>query len=226
MFEGKMKAITFSYDDGFIQDRRLVALMNKYQLKGTFNLNSEFLGKDSPLIEGNKHVSSDELAGLYAGHEVAVHTLTHCGLPSQSEDEIIRQVEEDRKNLEKYVGYPVVGMAYPGGGVNHDDRVAEIIKKKTKIQYCRTITCVDSFDVQSDLYQFKPTMFHLDEAERMFAKAKEFLESKPNRPQIFYIWGHSFELDFNDAWDLLEEFFEFISFKDDIFYGTNAQVLL
>ena len=37
----KLKAITFSYDDGVTQDIRLVELLNKYNLKSTFNLNSE-----------------------------------------------------------------------------------------------------------------------------------------------------------------------------------------
>jgi peptidoglycan/xylan/chitin deacetylase (PgdA/CDA1 family) len=37
---GKQKALTLSYDDGQAQDRRLVALFNKYNLKATFHLNS------------------------------------------------------------------------------------------------------------------------------------------------------------------------------------------
>ena len=41
MFRGKMKAITFSYDDGVTQDKRLVDIFNKYGLKATFNINSE-----------------------------------------------------------------------------------------------------------------------------------------------------------------------------------------
>ena len=44
--------------------------------------------------------------------------------------EIIRQVQEDRKNLSKLVEYEVRGMAYPCGGVNNDDRVTEIIRKR------------------------------------------------------------------------------------------------
>ena len=45
MFNGKMKAITFSHDDGVLQDERLIGIFNKYGLKGTFNINSELLGK-------------------------------------------------------------------------------------------------------------------------------------------------------------------------------------
>ena len=32
-FYGKMKAVTFSYDDGVTQDQRLISLFNKYNLK-------------------------------------------------------------------------------------------------------------------------------------------------------------------------------------------------
>lgn len=40
MWNGKKKAVTFSYDDGVEQDRRLIALFNKYGMKATFNQNS------------------------------------------------------------------------------------------------------------------------------------------------------------------------------------------
>ena len=36
---GKAKALTMSYDDGKVQDRRLIDIFNKYGIKGTFNLN-------------------------------------------------------------------------------------------------------------------------------------------------------------------------------------------
>ena len=37
---GKTKIFNVTYDDGVLQDVRFVALLNKYNLKGTFNLNS------------------------------------------------------------------------------------------------------------------------------------------------------------------------------------------
>ena len=40
MYQGKNKAITFSYDDGVTQDRRLIEILNRYGLKATFNINS------------------------------------------------------------------------------------------------------------------------------------------------------------------------------------------
>ena len=122
--------------------------------------------------------------------------------------------------------FPIVGMAYPCGGVNNDDRVAELIKKNTGVRYSRTITTTGSFDLQDNLYRFNPTAFHLDFDELM-RLGTSFIELKPETPKIFYIWGHSYEMDYGaDYWVKLEEFFKLISNKDDIFYGTNKEVLL
>ena len=117
-------------------------------------------------------------------------------------------------------------MAYPGGGINNDDRVAQLIKNHTGVRYSRTITENDSFDLQNDLYRFNPTVYHLN-FEKMMELGRAFIELKPEKPKVFYIWGHSYEMDYGaDYWVKLEEFFKLISKKDDIFYGTNREVLL
>ena len=227
----KKKAITFSYDDGVTQDIRLIELLNKYGLKCTFNLNSELLSNKGMLIREGQRISHykvhpQDVKDIYDGHEVAVHTLTHPNLTQRDDAEVIRQVETDRLNLSRLVGYEVVGMAYPCGGVNNDDRVAELIKKNTGVKYSRTITTTGSFDLQDNLYRFNPTAFHLDFDELM-RLGTSFIELKPETPKIFYIWGHSYEMDYGaDYWVKLEEFFQLISNKDDIFYGTNKEVLL
>lgn len=228
---GKLKAITFSYDDAVTQDIELIELFNKYNLKSTFNINSELLGLRGMLIRENKRVAHykvhpDDVKGIYEGHEVAVHTLTHPHLPPLDDGEVIRQVEQDRLNLSELVGYEVVGMAYPGGGVNNDDRVAEIIKNNTGVKYSRTITCNGSFDLQDNLYRFNPTVYHLD-FDKMMEMGEKFINITPDKPQIFYIWGHSYEFDYrSDYLVKFEEFLKLISNKDDIFYGTNKEVLL
>lgn len=225
------KAITFSYDDGVTQDIRLIELLNKYNLKCTFNLNSELLGTNNILIREGLRIAHYKIAPqdvkyVYEGHEVAVHTLTHPMLPGLEKEEIIRQVEEDRKNLEALVGYEVVGMAYPGGGVNNDDRVAQIIKENTRMQYCRTIATTDDFELQENLHRFNSSEYHLN-WENLMKLGREFVELKTDRPQIFYIWGHAYEMDYDPRnWIRLEEFFEMVSARDDIFYGTNREVLL
>lgn len=231
MFHGKMKAVTFSYDDGVMQDERLIALLNQYGLKATFNLNSELLGNPGSLIREGVRVDHNKLPperirAVYSGHEVAAHTLTHPKLPACTNEEIIRQVETDRQNLSELVGYEVVGMAYPGGGVNHDDRVAEIIRTQTGIRYARTITSTYDFQPPTDLFRLNPSVYHIMEPEKLFQLARKFLALTPQTPQIFYIWGHSYEFDIGNTWDTMESFCELIAGQDDIFYGTNREILL
>lgn len=227
----KKKAVTFSYDDGVTQDIRLIELLNKYDLKCTFNLNSDLLGGNKVILRRGKRVSHykihpDDVKSVYEGHEIAVHTLTHPNLINCDETEIIRQVETDRLQLSDLAGYEVVGMAYPCGKINSDDRVADVIRKNTGVKYSRTISDTHSFALQADLLQFHPTVYHLD-FEKMMALGREFVELKPETPQLFYIWGHSYEMDYSeDYWLQLEEFFKLISHKEDIFYGTNKEILL
>lgn len=233
MFNGKMKALTFSYDDGVLQDERLIELFKKYGMKATFNLNSGLLGKVGKLTHPNfgKTVdhscfTTDKVKRIYDGFEVAVHTHTHPLLPSLSEEDIVFQVEKDRELLSELVGYDVLGMAYPCGGVNNDDRVAEIIKRRTPIKYSRTITSCYSFEKQENLLRFNPTIYHM-EWDKMFELAEDFLRANPKTPMLYYGWGHSYELDFVDGyWEKFEDLLKLLAFKDDIFYGTNMQTLI
>ena len=232
MFKGKKKAVTFSYDDGVTQDIRLIEIFNKYNLKATFTVNSDRLGetqslvRDGVLINHTKNNPKD-VKYIYDGHEVAVHTLTHPNLVNiENDKEVLRQVEQDRINLSELVGYEVKGMAYPCGGKNCDDRVANIIKNNTIIEYARTIDTTKNFEPFNDLYQYKGTLYHHNDWNLLFDMGMEFLELQTDTPKIFYIWGHSYEFDiYPERWKQFEQFCEMISNHHDIFYGTNKEVL-
>ena len=230
MWNGKKKAVTFSFDDGVMQDIRLIEMFNKYGLKGTFNLNSGFLGLDGTLDRNGRTVRHDKIAAdkikeVYAGHEVAVHTLTHPNLTELDEKEIIRQVEEDRLRLSEICGYEVVGMAYPCGGVNNDDRVAEIIKNNTGVRYARGLDSTYAFEPQENLLRFKPTVYYIEDC--LDRVVDEFLALDASEPSLLYIWGHSYEMDAEYiSWGKFEEVCKRLSHRDDIFYGTNKEVLL
>lgn len=229
----KKKTLTFSYDDGVTQDCRLIEIFNKYGLKATFNLNSELLGKQNTLIRNGVKVSHDknkpeDVKYIYDGHEVAVHTLTHPFLPDiADEKEIIRQVELDRMNLSELVGYEVCGMAYPCGGKNNDDRTAKIIRENTGVKYARALETNQSFAPQENLYRFQGTLYHHEEWDKLFALGEQFLRLETEEPANFYIWGHAYEFDiYPERWKQFEAFCEMMSGRDDIFYGTNKEVLL
>lgn len=231
MFNGKKKAITFSYDDAVTQDIRLIELLNKYGLKCTFNINSGLLGKGDMLIREGLRISHykilpERVREVYEGHELAVHTLTHPSLISCSDEEVLRQVEEDRKNIEALAGYDIVGMAYPGGSHLVDGRVERIVEEKTGVRYARGTRCSGSFDMPRNLYHLEPTVYHM-RLDEMMDLGRSFVEMEPEEPKLLYIWGHSYEMDYHSLqWHRLEEFFKLVSGRDDIFYGTNKEVLL
>lgn len=230
-WNGKKKAVTFSFDDGVEQDVRLVDIFNRYGLKATFNVNSGFFGSGFPLERNGRTVAhncmpAEKIAKVYRGHEVAAHTLTHPNLTELDEEEIVRQVEEDRNNLERIVGSPVRGLAYPCGGVNNDDRVASVLARRTKIGYARTITSTYAFDLPQKLLRLNPSVYYI-EVDKLFELGEKFLRLQTDTPQLFYIWGHSYEMDAEYiSWARFEEFCRMISDKEDIFYGTNAETLL
>lgn len=230
MWNGKKKAVTFSFDDGVTQDIRLIGILNKYGLKGTFNLNSSLLGLPGQLERNGKIVRHDKVAPskvkeIYAGHEVAVHTLTHPLLTALDDETVTYQVEEDRKALSALCGYEVVGMAYPCGGVNNDERVAAVIRKNTGVKYARTITATYAFDKQDDLSRFDPSVYYIEEA--LDEIVEKFLALETDKPQLLYIWGHSYEMDADYiSWGKFEEVCKKLSGRADIFYGTNKEVLL
>jgi hypothetical protein len=231
-FGGKLKAVTFSYDDGVTQDRRLVRIFNKYGLKCTFNINSAKLGEPWSIYQQGANLAHvklhpDEVRGVYEGHEIAVHTLHHPSLGSLSDEEIIKEVEEDRIRLSELAGYEVVGMAYPGGTPCMNEHVADVIRNNTGVKYSRTTTATYNFELPKDLLVLDPTIHHHADINGLFKLGQEFIDLKPDRPQLFYIWGHAYEFDVSeDEWERFEEFCRMISGKDDIFYGTNKEVLL
>ena len=222
----KKKAVTFSYDDGTVYDLKLIKLLDKYGLKSTFNLSSECLPKhkDEVSLGRYRKICRNDVKSVYENHEVAVHTLNHVHLTSCDDREVVRQMEEDRLKLSELAEYEVCGMAYPFG--DFDERVEALIKNNTAVRYCRTVVTSKNFELHNNILRLNPTVFHL-RFEKLMSLAQEFIELRTDTPKLFYIFGHSYELEAEpENWKKLEAFFEIISKRDDIFYGENREVVL
>ena len=53
-----------------------------------------------------------------------------------------------------------------------------------------------------------------------------FLSLEVEEPALLYIWGHSYEFEADRNWDRMEKILKQLAGHSDIFYGTNAEVLL
>jgi len=224
-WNGRRKAVTFSYDDGVIFDERLVGLFNKYGMKCTFNLNSGIQTYANAWNNSGVSVHRMNVAGLpelYRGHEIASHCLTHEDLTKLDRATMYNEIHEDKMNLERIYGQEVVGFAYPFGTYN--DEAVEVLRE-CGIKYARTVWNMDNLmTVPEDLLRLRPGFHH--SCETLTEKAKEFVLMEPDEPVMLYIWGHSYEFEVDGTWDYFENILQILSGHDDIFYGTNRQVLL
>ena len=219
------KAITFSFDDGNIDDVRLVEILNKYNLKGTFNLNSSMLADNFVWnyenVKDVHHINFSEHPHLYDGHEVASHTVRHPHLENMSYVVIKNEIELDRIYLKALYGYEILGMALPFGTYNDD--VIKVLKE-AGVLYCRTCEHTYKFDMPNELPLLHPTChFRYKELDKL---TDEFLSAETDEDMLFYIWGHSYELVTEEDWEKFEAFCNKIANRNDIYYCTNKEAIL
>ena len=223
---GKRKAFTVSYDDGITQDIRFIELLNRYKLKGTFNLNSGLLGQSGIITIGKKPVAHNkvrpqDVKHIYAGHEVAAHGQYHSSICGIDSARCINEILTCRKELEALVERPLTGFAYAFGA--YDSTVVNALES-CGITYARTIQATHRFDIPEDFRIWNPTCHHDD---KMLPELTEkFLEETSPFPlqKLFYVWGHCYEFDQNDNWEYIEHFLETVSGHEDVWYATNGEI--
>lgn len=213
--QGKNKALTFSYDDGQKFDRQLVGILNQYGMKGTFHLNSGRLADHLQDV----FVGRDEISTLYAGHEISCHGVEHKNLTLLSRQGMLRELEDDRRELEALSGKIVSGMSYAYGSYSPE---VEEVAKTVGIKYSRTVNATGYFGVPVNFLEWHPTCHHL---WRLMELGENFLHTAEwEELPLMYVWGHSYEFDRDQNWNLLEEFCGKMSGREDIWYATNMEI--
>ncbi len=221
------KALTLSYDDGTIFDKKLIEIMSKHGLKGTFNINSSFIGVDDEYCAKYRRLHVEELPALYEknGIEVAVHGVKHLSLPKFDSAIQLKEILDDREALEKTFGKVVKGMAYAYGA--YDDDVVRRLKD-CGIEYARTVISTEKFDIPTDWLRLPATCHH--DNPRLMQLADEFLADEDItyyygvKPKLFYLWGHSYEFNDHNNWEVIEAFAEKVGGKADVWYATNGEI--
>ena len=221
--KGLKKCLTLSYDDGVRQDKRLVKILDKHGIKATFNINSGLFGNVADKELPNGRMSVEEVKELFGNspHEVAIHGLYHGWDQTLHSNCMANEILEDRKNIEKLFGRVIRGMAYPFGAFN--DKLVDCLRA-CGIVYSRTVISTERFDIPEDWLRLPATAHHRN--PRLNELCDNFLEMDVYLPQMFYLWGHSYEFDNNEEynnWGVIEEFAEKMGGRDDIWYATNIE---
>jgi len=220
---GKKKAFNITYDDGVLQDERLVALLNRYGIKGTFNLNSQLMQEEFSWRHPNgmevKRLSPERVKHLYDGHEVASHTLTHPYMAELPDAELYRQMKSDKENLEKLFGREVRGFAVPFD--YYDDRIADCAKA-CGFTYARKSECTGNFTPCTDPYHWQTGIYHIQPDLTDFVAA--FLNTQEELA-VCQIVGHSYDLDAENLWGTLELICAAVSAQKDIWFCTNGELV-
>ncbi len=194
-----MKYFIFSIDDGTIYDEKVIAILNRHGIKGTFNLNSgldDFVWYD----EGRPvcRLPLPQCVELYKGHEVASHSLTHPHMTMLDDDRIGYEAGVDKENLERIFGYPISTFAFP-----FEDFDERSIHRVAIIGFTAVrVSEIDaSFRFPVDPYHIKITSLDLRDAVEKFPA---FLEDP--EAELFTFVSHGYDFEFGQTYELLDSF--------------------
>ncbi|MBU6214864.1 polysaccharide deacetylase family protein [Patescibacteria group bacterium] len=221
-----MLLVTTSWDDGDALDARLAALLEKYDLTGTFYITRDYRGN---------RLSDDAIRDLALRHEVGAHSLTHPDLRTLSLEEKRREIAGSKQWLEDVAGREAPLFCYPAGHFDADD---ERIVRESGFLGARTTRLAD-VDLPANPYQMPTTLAVYPMPFRKIGPhayywgklLQPFQERAPglrklgvpltafrswettahaafdialSRGEVFHLWGHSWEIDRYQMWEELE----------------------
>lgn len=216
--EWKDKALTLSYDDGTKDDIRLIEIMQKYGMKGTFNICS---GRQ--INEPEYRTPIDFY--IKSEMEIAMHGQNHLWVRALTDADILQEFYQDKLALEKMSDKIIRGGAYAYGCYNQQ---CINILKMLGLSYFRGTGTTNAFDIPTDWMQWQITCRHKN--ENLFALLEEFLAERLDdriylqAPRLFYLMGHSWEFTKDNNWDLIEKFGEIVSKRTDVYHATNIEI--
>ena len=167
----------------------------------------------------HRRMSEEQVTSLFtgSGQEVALHALTHPYLEQLPAEMAAYEVVKDKENLEKQFNTIIRGMAYPFG--TYSDNVVEILKN-AGVAYARTTISTEDFRIPMDWLRLTATCHHNN--SRLMELADKFVSVNPDRmPWLFYLWGHSYEFEANDNWQVIENFSALTEGRQQIWYAKG-----
>jgi peptidoglycan-N-acetylglucosamine deacetylase len=230
----KTAVLTTSWDDGHRYDVRLARMLKEHGLGATFYVapqNQEFAKQDL--------LTSQEIRDISRDFEIGAHSMTHCRLPTISEQQAEKEIVESKAVLEQVTGREIKAFCYPGGAYT---KVHVQLVKDAGYRYARTVaryafTVDDPYEAGTSLHVYNHR-FDLWQTAR-FAKfrpikvlrylewdalARAMFDQVIKEGGVYHLWGHSWEIDDHNDWERLENVFRYISANPKVKYVTNGEL--
>jgi len=101
---------------------KIYAIIKKWEIKEGKNVKEILNGDSRTAMMSWKHVGILSSKGI----EIGSHTVDHCRLGTIAKDEIYRQLEKSKMDIEKHLGKACKYLSYPNGSYN--EKVIDIAK--------------------------------------------------------------------------------------------------
>lgn len=225
---GREKALSFTFDDGTVEDRRLSEKIGALGLRATFNINS---GWFELVLPYNKRMSAEETVEVLDRDfiEIACHGSKHVDPSRVDAPTFLWDALKDRNALEHLFGRPITGFAYPQGayspGVMRD-------MERAGFEYARALGFFGDFRLPGDLFELHATCGLLggncDGIVERFVDLKcgDWIWGGDTDGQFLNIFCHSYDIGDDEAkWQSAFGRLERLSGRDDIWYATNIEIV-
>ena len=213
--------LTTSWDDGSLHDLRLAELLAKYGLPGTFYV---------PLSNSRPTLSNAQIRGLSRQFEIGAHTVSHVPLRGLTTSQARQEIADSKKWLEDILGKPCSIFCFPGGGYARIHlqllREAGFVAARTvellSLQRPRTGHGIALIPTTLQAYPHRASSYFRNAAKRLSVEgvwnllrgsrargwpafAEILLERAADVGGVFHLWGHSWEIEENGQWRVLDE---------------------
>jgi len=232
---------TTSWDDGSIYDIKLSKMLLNYNIKGTFYI---------PLKNDQipKILSREEIKLISDTFEIGGHTFNHTILTKVSLERAREEIKSCKNALEDIIGKEIKAFCFPRG--KYTQTLVDITKEYGFI-YGRTVMplrikkVVDvrrglmhtSLQVyphnhytywisilkgnKEGLYNYFRVVNVVSDWVRL---AEMLLENSSKIGIAFHLWGHSWEIEKYNLWEILEQFLKYVNKRNNVIFCTNTEL--
>src|SRR5262245_60264866 len=233
--------VTTSWDDGHPSDFRVAALLEKYNLQGTFYV---------PMTAETGTMAPAQIRELSLAFEIGAHTLHHAVLTEATERMAWQEIAGSKSWLESTTGLPCLMFCPPKGKYTH--RHLEMVRKAgyfgvrnvelLSLDFPRSKAGIMLLPTTIQAYPHGSFALAKNAVKRMALKnllrlmthgpstdwpalTRSLLHESLRYGGVFHLWGHSWELQESGQWQILEEAFrcmsEFVTHAPSL---TNGQL--